>query len=59
MENDGLEFTIIRGIIDNSQRKLILKQEFIQFESNDRVSNPYTTFKSNEILEFRNGLLLN
>ncbi|CCB69355.1 Hypothetical protein FBFL15_1272 [Flavobacterium branchiophilum FL-15] len=56
MEKDALEFTIIRGIIDNAQRKLILKQEFIQFESNDRVSNPYTTFKSNEILEFRYGM---
>ena len=56
MEIRNLEFTIRRGILDNTPRKLILNSEFIKFESNDLVTNLYTVFENNEIAEFRFGM---
>ncbi|WP_339833637.1 hypothetical protein [uncultured Flavobacterium sp.] len=56
MKNKDLEFTIRRGIFDNAPRKLILNPEFIKFQSNDSVDNPYTIFEVNEIAELRFGM---
>lgn len=56
MESKELEFIIKRGITDNAPRKLILNPEFIQFESNDLITNLHTTFDKNEISEFRFGM---
>lgn len=56
MEYKELEFIIKRGVTDNAPRQLILNPEFIQFESNDLVTNLYTTFQKNEIAEFRYGM---
>ena len=56
MGNNVLEFTIKRGFLDNASRKLILNPDYISFENSDLVSNPFTTFETNEIAEFRFGM---
>ena len=56
MQENELEFTIRRGITDNAPRKLTINFEFIRFQSNDLVTNLYTTFDKKEIVEFRFGM---
>ena len=56
MHEKELEFIVRRGLTDNAPRKLSLNSKFIQFQSNDLVTNLYTTFDKKEIVEFRFGM---
>jgi hypothetical protein len=51
----ALNIIIQRGVFDRKQRQLLITPEFIQFE-NKSGSTPFTTFKKEEISEYRYGI---
>ena len=50
------KFLIKRGFTDGHLRELIINKDFLKFEDKDTVNNPFTTFKSSEILDYRCGI---
>lgn len=56
MSEKQSEFEIRRGLTDNYPRKLIVNQEFVQFENSDLYSIPFTRFKKEEIVEYKFGI---
>ena len=53
-----LKIKIQRSFLDNYKRDLQLHPDFISFETKDLIGNGTTSFKSNEIKEFRYGVTL-
>lgn len=53
-----LKIKIQRSFLDNYKRDLHLHPDFISFETKDLIGNGTTSFKSNEIKEFRYGVTL-
>jgi hypothetical protein len=53
-----LKVKIQRSFLDNYKRDLHLHPDFISFEEKDSVRNGTTSFKINEIKEFRYGITL-
>ncbi len=53
---EEIQFSIIRGFLDNRKRQLILNPEFIRFEDKDLVSDSFTQFNKSSITEFRYGI---
>lgn len=53
-----LQVKIKRSFLDNCKRDLHLHPDFISFEDKDVAGNISTTFKTNEIKEFRYGITL-
>lgn len=53
-----LKIKIQRSFLDNYKRDLHLHPDFISFETKDLIGNGTTSFKSNEIKEFRYGVVL-
>lgn len=51
-----LNLIINRGLTDNVPRELIISEEFLKFENKDIVNNTFTTFKKNQIAEYRFGV---
>lgn len=53
-----LKIKIQRSFLDNYKRDLHLHPEFIRFEDKDLKNDGFTSFKANEIKEFRYGVVL-
>lgn len=51
-----LRIKIKRSFLDNYKRDLHLHPDFIKFEDKDLKNNGFTSFKANEIKEFRYGI---
>lgn len=53
-----LKIKIQKSFLDNYKRDLHLHPEFIRFEDKDLKNEGFTSFKANEIKEFRYGVVL-
>ncbi len=50
------EFTIVRGLLDNRKRQLILDENFIKFEKGDFQGELYTTLYKDDVAGIRYGI---
>lgn len=50
------EFTIVRGLLDNRKRSLILDDNFIKFENKDQKNDLFTIIKKEDIAGIRYGI---
>lgn len=51
-----LDFEIRRSFIDNAKRKLILNENYFEFENKDHIGNEFTRFEAKDIVAFRYGI---
>lgn len=54
--DDYVDFCIKRSFLDNSNRTLIISEDFLKFQNKDLKENPFTIFKKDEIAEYRYGI---
>ncbi|WP_185204528.1 hypothetical protein [Chryseobacterium sp. C3] len=50
------EFTIVRGLLDNRKRSLIIDDNFIKFENKDQNNDLFTIIKKEDIAGIRYGI---
>lgn len=50
------EFTIVRGLLDNRKRSLIIDDNFIKFENKDQKNDLFTIIKKEDIAGIRYGI---
>ena len=53
---EEIQLKIKRGFLDNRERKLIINPEFIKFENKNSISDAYTQFNKDSIIEYRYGI---
>lgn len=51
-----LDFEIKRSFFDNAKRKLILNENYLEFQNKDRVHDEFTRFETKDIVALRYGI---